>query len=175
VRRKEKWTHLFVRQLAALAVMFLLGVGLSSCASTYVFRDKQCQMRKDLESLASVCLKLVEHTGPVTTVVVPIGFDSRAQRAFSELRPVVAPEQVPLSKEYALPQGYFELHSLHVDDAGAVCSGTLGPALRPTMPGYADNCGAKITIPFSLEDGSWKNHSYKITTCSSSNYIVPKD
>jgi hypothetical protein len=134
VPRKEARRRLFVRQLITIAFMSPLGVGLSSCASTYVCRDKQCQARKDFESLAAMCLKLVEHSGPVTTVVVPTDFDSRAQRAFSELRPVVAPERVTPSKEYAVPSGYFELQALHIDDAEAVCSGILGPALRPTMP-----------------------------------------
>jgi len=73
------------------------------------------------------------------------------------------------------------VQTFSMDKTDAAFEGKLGPALKPGLPGYEDNCGTIFIIPFEAEDKEedkkkvkvWANHSYKTQVCSSTNFIVP--
>jgi len=159
-----------------LAVLIgLISVTVCGCQSTYVCSNQACQHKKDLETLTMQCLKMVEHEAPVVAIVVPENLPADARRAFELLRPVYTAATSPKSEQWSIAPGVFVLSSFQVTGEGAECVGILGPALPPSAKGYEDQCGKKFDIPFSVEDNAWASHSYKITECSSTNVIVPKD
>jgi hypothetical protein len=148
---------------------------ISGCQSTYVCSNQACQHKMDLQTLAAQCLRLVEHEGPVTRIVVPDNLPSDARRAFELLRPIYTPATAPKIEQWSIAPGIFMLSDFQVTGEEADCSGILGPALPPSAEGYDDQCGKKFDIPFAVEDKAWASHSYKITECSSTNVIVPKE
>jgi hypothetical protein len=153
----------------------VLAAALSSgCQTAYVCSNQACQHKKDLESLTASCLKMVEHTAPVAAIVIPDHLPADAQHALALLKPIYTSADAPKSEQWSIPPGYFVLTTLDVGSDEADCAGILGPALQPSATGYADQCGMKFDIPFTVEDGGWASHSYKITECSSTNVIVPK-
>src|ERR1700733_2124559 len=148
-----------------VATSFLMG-----CQTTsQVCSNKACQHKRDLESLASACVRFVEHTAPVSVIEIPDGLSLAAQRALALTKPTIKLTDAPKSTEWSILPGHFVLAVFEASDEDANCTGTLGPALPQSVVGFADHCGIKFDIPFSVEDGQWASHSYKITECSSTN------
>jgi len=160
----------------ARSIVFLIAVSvLGGCQTAYVCNTPACRHKKDLESLAAACIKFVEHTAPVSAVIVSDNLSPDAQRAIALVKSIYTNSAMPKSEKWSIPPGYFLLSSLHANEDDAECIGVLGPALQSTASGYADQCGMRFDIPFEVEDGAWASHSYKITECSSTNVIVPKE
>jgi len=140
-----------------------------------------CKRALELVEIATYSLKLIEHIGPVTTFVVSAKLDAQTRNALANLRPVIDVENMPSSGDYNQPRGYFLVQTFSMDKTDAAFEGKLGPALKPGLPGYEDNCGTIFIIPFEAEDKEedkkkvkvWANHSYKTQVCSSTNFIVP--
>ena len=62
---------------------------------------------QDYAEIAKACLDTVERTDHVATIVLPPGTDPRVRAAMTRLRPVVAPDAVPRSTAFSLPENYF--------------------------------------------------------------------
>ena len=130
---------------------------------------------QDYAEIAKACLDTVERTDHVATIVLPPGTDPRVRAAMTRLRPVVAPDAVPRSTAFSLPENYFVLQAFEIADGAATFEGQLGPVRRVPLPPAIDDCGRNFAFQYFLEPSGWSSQSYKITVCSESRHWVPKD
>lgn len=143
-----------------LALCCTLGGLLLGCAGLQ--RGKLSIVDSDFELIAETSLKKID---PHHEIVAPSDIDSRARKALAGLRPLIAPDHVPASNEWVLPQGYFLLQAFRVELDGAVFEGQLGPVARKLTKAALPDCGKIYSVPFFLNGADWFNPNYKVTTC----------
>ncbi len=153
-----------------------LSLLLTGCANLTPRSARNFQViPEDYGSLAEASLKLIERTGPITTIVVPPGTDPQVRAALARLRPVVAADKMPKSDIYALPAGYLLLQSFTIEDGAAMFEGRVGPVRKVPLPPATADCGTNFAIPFALEGTDWASHTLKKSVCWPKREWWPKD
>lgn len=153
----------------------LLGALLASCNAGH---RKDFELNNhDFSSIAEAALTLIDPKGAITTIVMPPGIDPRARSALAKIKTVISPDQIPQSANFSLPGGYFVLQtfSISVADGKAEIDGKLGPVMRSMTAANMHDCGKNYTIAFSLEDGDWVSHAYKVASCDETRHWTPID
>jgi len=128
---------------------------------------ERSETAQDLTAIASRSLEIVEqHSGKITTLVVPADANPTLIAALKSLRPVIFTKAVPKSKTQTLPKGYLIIETLKVHGNDAKFTGILGPGALAGTLGAGVDCGLRYSITFSLTNGKWENGPYSSQQCS---------
>lgn len=159
------------------AVLSLLGL-LAGCNGALYTRGHGRGFEvtdRDFRSIAKVAFKLIDPKDTITTVVVPPGTDPRARAALKSLKTLISPAQIPQSRDYKLPGGYFVVHDFTIADGEATLEGQLGPVTNSMTAANMPDCGRNYSIAFYIEGNDWVSHAYKMATCAESRHWTPID
>ena len=156
-------------------VTVLFFVCLAAGCANYTYRKNFEVEDQDFHSIAVATFKLIDPQGTITTVVMPPDIDPRARAALKKMKALISAAEIPQSRNYVLPEGYFVLQTFEIADGEAMIAGQLGPVTRSLTAANIPDCGKIYTVAFYVQGADWVSHSYKIETCTESRHWVPID